>query len=84
VISQEKSGQPSRTDRPIRQADLQRIVSTGIGQTERDFRKTVNGAGFTLRVGRRNGKPQAGTRENRTDRVTVQVDNGIIVKADIG
>ncbi|MES2464461.1 MAG: hypothetical protein V4671_28200, partial [Armatimonadota bacterium] len=67
-----------------RKIEIEALAARAQGQTEREFRREVNGRGFILRVGRRNGRPQVGTRDFRRDRITVQIDNGIVVTAVIG
>jgi hypothetical protein len=60
------------------------IVMQVVGKTVDEAKQLCEQAGFQLRLTMEDGKAYICTRDYRTDRVNVHVENGKVTKATIG
>lgn len=55
-----------------------------IGMIEKDAYQLISNAGFFPRITKRDNKAYICTRDYRTDRINLEIENDIVVKADVG
>lgn len=60
------------------------LLSNIVGMTEETGRGLCEVYGYATRVTRKDGNPYIITHDLRFDRINLQIENGLIVKADIG
>lgn len=66
-----------RTDENFKIVDI-------LGKSEKEAREMAHEAGYTTRVVRENGILHPTTRDYRTNRINLSIQNGMVYQADVG
>lgn len=68
----------------VTKIESQRVARYVIGLNEDDAKRAITGQSLRSRVIKRNGVSLVGTRDYRVDRINLTIQDGKVVKADIG
>lgn len=63
---------------------IEELAAEIIGMSQAEAEATISDAGFISRVTERDGQPLPATADFRTDRISLAIDDGVVVGTDIG